>query len=171
MYWNILFALSAIIEFIPGLAVMTVPSILFPGINSSGNLASKWWSSSVISLGLLNFLVCGTLDGSESKTIVAIIMAIYNLSIGTMTIIRLIYKQQVDGPQKSIYDQTRNRNNGILGIFIHFTLAIIFEIYIYSFQISKGLNDCNIIFVVILTICSITTSLLTNTNTTEMILP
>jgi hypothetical protein len=91
---------------------------------------------------------------------VAIIMSFYNLYITTGTILRLLNKLQVDGPQlTTVYNETSNRNNGILGIFIHISFVISFQIFIsWCSNINKEFiitNNILIVFSIIFGMISI----------------
>ena len=130
--WDALFVVAGLIEVVPVFFNFIKPSLLFPGVNEAGVLAAQWWNAAAGVLGLLSFLVVGDDDGDKSKTIVALALIYYNLSIGVMTILRLCDGLQVDGPEVSpsgsccnnlVPSTHTNLTRGLLGIAIHFGIA------------------------------------------------
>lgn len=159
--WDPLFLIGGLIELIFGIVTLISPTFLFPGINSSGNLSSKWFAIAITSLGGYAVKVVGHLDGSDVKMDVAIFTLCYNLGIAVMTLIRLSRGMQVDGPNVTmngcVNSSTQNVIKGILGVaIIHGSLVICCASYLSNF--ANGSNAIWAIgaplFVLILTTCT-----------------
>src|SRR5579863_2607965 len=134
--WNPLFIIVGLMEVVPALINYIRPTFLFPRANSAGVLAAQWWNAAAAALGLLCFMAVtdGTEDSSSLflKSTTAIVMIAYHLSIEIMTLLRVAYDQQVDGPDPPpccslrCFNNVADANNAIkamLGLSIHGVLA------------------------------------------------
>ena len=108
---------------------MIRPGFLFPGDDPLG---PQYWGLFASVIGQICFWVFQDEPGSKSQVIGACGTLLCNLGVCAMTIVRLYFKMQVDGPAaiKNFCIKNMNRANGLLGIFIHSSLIIVSSAYI-----------------------------------------
>ncbi len=127
--WGIYFIVAGIVEFLGGSITMVRPGFLFPGDDPLG---PQYWGLFASVIGQVCFWVFQDEPGSKSQLVAACATLLCNLGVCCMTIVRLYFKMQVDGPAaiKNFCIKNMNRANGILGVFIHTSLIIVSLVYI-----------------------------------------
>lgn len=121
--WDALFIAGGSIEALFALLVMINPDILFPGVNSAGNLSSKWFSAGIGALGALAFRVVRLPDADPRKVDASLCLMFYNVTIGVMTALRVSRGMQTDGPTGAKVGTCNAKAGAVIGLLIHFTLA------------------------------------------------